>query len=111
MDQTLIQENKAKLEAERERLVEVLGRTSVHDGDGEFPGDYKPEFIEAGREDGENALEVEQYANDLGVTNALQEKLKRVENALKRIEEGKYGINEDGTEMDPARLRALPEAG
>jgi RNA polymerase-binding transcription factor DksA len=111
MDQTLIQENKEKLEAERDRLRTVLGHGNEHDGEGEFPGEFKPQFTEAGREEGENASEVEQFANDLGVTNALEEKLKRVENALQRIEDGKYGINEDGTEMDPARLRALPEAG
>lgn len=111
MNQTLIEENKAKLEAERIRLREILGHGSIVDGDGAFPGEFKPKFDELGSEEGENASEVENFANDLGVTNVLEEKLKNVENALKRIEEGKYGVNDDGTEIDEARLRALPEAG
>lgn len=111
MNQTLIEENKTKLEAERTRLRTILGHEATPDGDGEFPGEFKPKFDELGHEDGENASEVENFANDLGVTNALEEKLKNVERALQRIEEGKYGFNDDGTEIDEARLRALPEAG
>lgn len=111
MNQDLIKENKAKLEAERKRLRGVLGRADETDGAGEFPGDFKPKFTELGSEDGENASEVEQFANDLGVTTAMEEKLKNIEAALKRIEDGTYGKNADGSEIDEARLRALPEAG
>lgn len=93
------------------RIRTVLGHADTKDGDGEFPGEYKPKFQEYGREDGENASEVEQYANDLGVTVALEEKLKKIEASLKRIEDGTYGKNEDGTEISEERLRALPEAG
>lgn len=111
MNQTLIDENKVKLEAEKARLRKMLGHNATEDGAGEFPGEFKPNFIEAGNEEGENASEVEQYANDLGVTTALEEKLTQVEKALSKIEAGTYGKNEDGSEIDEARLRALPEAG
>lgn len=111
MNQQLVEENKQKLLAEQKRLRGILKHDATFDGPGEFPGDYKPNFPEVGREEGENASEVEQFTNDLGVINALEEKLKKVEAALKRIEEGKYGLNEDGSEIDEDRLRALPEAG
>ena len=110
MNQQLIEENKQKLLEERKRLQTVLGHQANLDGKGEFPGNYKPKYDDIG--DGEdNALEVENYANDLAVTQSLEQKLSKVEAALKRIEEGTYGKNPDGTEVDEARLRALPEAG
>jgi RNA polymerase-binding transcription factor DksA len=110
MNQQLVEENKQKLLEERKRLKTVLGHGATLDGKGEFPGDYKPKFDDVGSGE-DNALEVENYANDLGVTVALEEKLKKIEASLKRIEEGKYGINDDGTEVSEDRLRALPEAG
>jgi RNA polymerase-binding transcription factor DksA len=111
MNQQLLDENKKKLMAEQKRLRAILSHEGKFDGKGEFPGEYKPQFSEIGTEEGENASEVEQYANDLAVTTHLEEKLKRVEESLKRIEEGTYGKNPDGSEVDENRLRALPEAG
>lgn len=110
MNETLIQENKAKMESERKRIQTVLGHMNTFDGTGEFPGDSKPKFPEVGREDGENASEVEQYANDLGETVVLEEKLKKIEAALQRIADGTYGKCTGGDEIEEDRLRAVPEA-
>ena len=110
MNETLIQENKAKLESELKRIRGVLGHMDTADGAGEFPGDFKPKFPEVGREDGENASEVEQYANDLGETAVLEEKLKKIESALQRIADGTYGKCTQGDEIEEDRLRAVPEA-
>ncbi|HYE22779.1 MAG TPA: TraR/DksA C4-type zinc finger protein [Verrucomicrobiae bacterium] len=110
MNANLVEENKAKLMAEEKRLRGILGHEGKLEGKGEFPGEYKPNFTEAGREEGENASEVEQYANDLGVTVDLEEKLTKVEAALKRIEDGTYGKCAMGDEIEEDRLRALPEA-
>jgi RNA polymerase-binding transcription factor DksA len=110
MNEQLLQENKGKLESELKRLRGVLGREATVDGDGEFPGDYKPKFTEVGREEGENASEVENYANTLGETAVLEKRLVMIEAALRRIEDGTYGKCKEGDDIEEDRLRALPEA-
>jgi RNA polymerase-binding transcription factor DksA len=110
MNTQLLEENKAKLLAEAKRLKVVLGHEAKFDGDGEFPGEFKPEFHELGSEQGENASEVEQYANDLGVTEDLEKRLKIIEAALARIKDGTYGLCPEGDEIEEARLRAEPAA-
>jgi RNA polymerase-binding transcription factor DksA len=110
MNETLIQENKARLQSERDRIRGILGRFDQADGSGEFPGEFKPKFQEVGREEGENASEVEQYANDLGETNILEDRLKNIEAALVRIADGTYGKCKEGDDIEEERLRAIPEA-
>ncbi len=108
MNQTLLNENKAKLLAERQKLRVMLNRDSVPDS--ETPGGHVPKFSELGSEEGENASEVEKFANDLSVMEGLEERLKKVDAALKRVEDGTYGKCEMGDEIDEARLRAEPAA-
>lgn len=110
MNEKLVQENKAKLLAEKKRIKSVLGHEAKFDGAGEFPGDYKPEFHEVGNEQGENASEVEQFANDLGVTGDLEARLSKVEAALARIQNNTYGKCPGGDEIEENRLRAEPAA-
>jgi RNA polymerase-binding transcription factor DksA len=110
MNQEFIEECKGKLLAEQKRIRAILGREDKFDGKGEFPGEYQPKFTEVGSEDGENASEVEQFANDLSVTADLEEKLTKIEAALKRITDGTYGQCAMGDEIEEARLRAVPEA-
>ena len=110
MNQQLVEENRKKLLAEQKHLRGMLSREGKFEGKGEFPGDYKPEFPEVGREEGENASEVEQFANNLGVISDLENKLARVEAALARIENGTYGKCLAGDNIEEDRLRALPEA-
>lgn len=110
MNDQLIQENKTKLESERQKLKAILGREATEEGSGEFPGQYKPNFDERGREDGENASEVEQYANNLGETQALEQRLTKIESALQRIADGTYGKCAQGDDIEEDRLRAVPEA-
>ncbi len=109
MNKTLLAENKAKLLAEQKKLKQLLG----HEGstDSEFPGGYKPKFDEAGSEQTENASEVEQFGNDLAVTEDLAARLHLVESALTRIADGSYGrCVIGGEEIDEARLRVNPAA-
>lgn len=110
MNEQLVQENKSKLESELKRIKAVLGHEAIVDGSGEFPGEYKPKFTEVGREDGENASEVEQYANNLGETKLLEDRMAKIESALQRIANGTYGKCLYGDEIEEERLRALPEA-
>lgn len=110
MNQQLVKDNQDKLEKELARIKLVLGHQDQADGKGEFPGDFKPKFAELGSEDGENASEVEQFANDLGVTNDLEDKMVKIVAALERIKNGTYTQCKEGDEIEEARLQALPEA-
>ncbi len=110
MNEQLTQENKTKLEAEQKRLREILSHGTTKDGAGAFPGEYKPNFPQdIGSEEGENASEVEQYANELGETMALEQRLKKIDVALERIANGTYGKCIEGDEIEEDRLRAVPE--
>ncbi|MBX4186760.1 MAG: hypothetical protein KW802_00660 [Candidatus Doudnabacteria bacterium] len=106
----LIEENKEKLLDEQKRLLGILNREDIKDGAGEFPGDFKPKFDELGNEEAENASEVENFGNQLGVTMDLEARLKKIEAALKRMEDGTYGTCTGGDEISEARLRAEPAA-
>ena len=109
MNQKIINENQGKLLDEQKRLRGMLSRDDVEDS--AIPGGHKPKFSELGSEDGENASEVGNFANDLSVTEDLVERLDRVEAALKRIENGSYGkCLVGGEEIEEARMRAEPTA-
>ncbi len=109
MNDVLLKENKAKLLDEQKRILAMLKRDDI--ADSEIPGGFKPKFKEVGSEEGENAFESEQFANDLSVMEDLDARLKKVRGALARIENGTYGkclIN--GEEIEEARLLAEPAA-
>lgn len=109
MNKQLLEENKKKLSAEAQRLRVMLKRDDVKDS--EFPGGFRPKFDEAGTEQTENASEVEQFGNDLAVTEDLTARLQQVEAALSRIEAGTYGqCFIGGEEIEEARLVAEPAA-
>ena len=110
INQELVAENKKRLLDEQQRLNTILKKENTKDGAGEFPGEYKPKFDELGSEDGDNASEVENFGNQLGVTMDLEGRLKKVEAALERIENGTYGVCTGGDEIDEARLKAEPAA-
>ncbi len=109
MNTKLVEENKTKLLAEQKKIQDMLKRDDVVDS--EIPGGHKPKFMEAGNEDSENAQESEQFADDLSVTENLEDRLTLVESALKRIESGSYGVClVGGEEIEEDRLRAEPAA-
>ena len=59
----------------------------------------------------EEADETEELANRLGVKNALGNRLKKIENALEKMADGKYGFCEKcGEEIDLKLLEADPES-
>lgn len=109
ISQALVDENKKKLQDEQKRIQSMLKRDTKVDS--EVPGGHVPKFNEAGNEDGENASEVEQFQNDLSVTEDLEDRLKKVEWALARIENNTYGKCAVGGEDIPeVRLKAEPAA-
>jgi RNA polymerase-binding transcription factor DksA len=110
MNQQLLEENKQKLLAEKEKIRGILLKQGKLDGPGEFPGEYKPSFPEVGSDEGDNAFEVEQYATSLAVTQDLEVKLNKIEAALNKIEEGTYGKCKMGDDIEEERLKVVPEA-
>ena len=110
MNQALIEENKSKLLKERAHVTALLSQEGTKDGKGEFPGDYKPEFPEFGRDEGENAQEVDQFQTNLSLIQDMEKRLEKINSALHRIEDGTYGQCKFGDEIAEDRLRAVPEA-
>ncbi|MCE9643311.1 MAG: hypothetical protein K8Q97_03260 [Candidatus Andersenbacteria bacterium] len=94
--QDFINEMKARLESEKALMLGELSE------DSSFP-DY-------GRNDEDNATEVENYQSMSAVTSAAKERLDEVEDALNRISAGTYGVTESGEMIPENRLRANPAA-
>jgi DnaK suppressor protein len=99
----VLQEKKASLEKEL---------SSFADESPEAKKDWQaryPQFQGSGLEDA--ADEVEEYESLLSIEHTLEKKLKDLNSALERIEQGKYGICEKcGAEISSQRLEVCPEA-
>ena len=107
MDQALVQINKPKLEAEKKKLLELMGKVGHKTSDGHFRAD----FPNKGDSEDDNAQEVTEYAVNIGEEKVLAVRLKKVTAALERIDSGTYGKCLVGNEeIDVKRLEAMPEA-
>jgi len=110
MDKSLLEELKQKLEKEKISLEENLKKFAEKDK--KLPGDWDtryPKFDGGHLEDA--ADEVEAYGNLLPVEYTLEIRLKNVDEALAKIEKGKYGACEKcGKEIPLERLKVSPEA-
>lgn len=114
MDQAFIDEMKQVLEEERDSLREQLDVVSDPDTGDQQPGERIPHFPDYGDDaldaDDNSTAESIDYALNVEVTGTLEARLKEVEEALQRIEEGTYGVAADGTAIHQDRLRANPAA-
>lgn len=98
-----IDEARTRLEHERDTLEQRLGRFTVRPERGAN--------LSFGKRIGDGTVEAIDRLNQIGVGNVLETKLGRVERALARVEAGTYGTCEVcGTDIDPRRLRAMPES-
>jgi RNA polymerase-binding transcription factor DksA len=99
---------KEKLIAEKARLEQELSQFATKTGEGEFETRY-PDDI--GDRSDENATEVEEYADKLGLEQNLETQLKDVVHALDKMEQGTYGVCEKtGQEIPYERLAVYPAA-
>ncbi len=71
--------------------------------------DLQP-HTEVGDESDENATEREMDELNRDLIIRLQTDLDKVEAALVKIEQGNYGVDNDGNEIAEERLRAMPWA-
>lgn len=113
MDKQLIEDLQKKLEASKKELEETLGAFATKDPG--LKGDWDtrmPDFGPPSLGDLEQESDkMEEYENKLPVEHALELKLRDVNNALKKIEGGAYGICEKcGKSIEEERLRTIPEA-
>jgi RNA polymerase-binding transcription factor DksA len=95
-EKTLLEKELATLGASHEPTTSTEGTATA------FP-DY-------GRSEEDNATEVADFETTRATIKAAQERLQEVEQALGRMEQGKYGITDEGKEIPEKRLRANPAA-
>jgi RNA polymerase-binding transcription factor DksA len=94
--QEFIQRMKERLLEEKERLSADLAALSTH--------------TEMGDDEDENAseYEIDEVNHDIAAT--IKADLEKIEAALKKAEDGTYGMTEDGKEISEARLEVIPWA-
>ncbi|MDX1608201.1 MAG: TraR/DksA family transcriptional regulator [Candidatus Spechtbacterales bacterium] len=96
---------------EKLEIAEELKKFAKQNPDVE--GDWESEFPNFEKEDfdiEEAADEVEEYINRLPLEHAFEEKLKLIDEALKRIKKGTYGKCLNCNKNIPKkRLKAIPE--
>jgi RNA polymerase-binding protein DksA len=97
---------RSRLESERKRLSEELEqlKSTVR------PADERREGSPFGKRE-EEATESFELEKRLTLEKRIREQLAEVEHALRKFEEGTYGLCDNcGQPIDPARLEALPQA-
>lgn len=90
MDQQKLEQFKNLLTKEKNQLEEQLKQFTKPDPRAE--NDYDARFPEHGDKEDENAAEIADYTVNLPLERALEKQLQDVDAALKRIDEGKYGL-------------------
>ncbi len=109
MEKSLQQELRDKLEEEKKRLSSLLQRMT---GDTEFDKNkVQMKWKEVGDKEEDNATEWADYQDSISVEHKLEENLEEINAALKRMDEGTYGVCEvSGEDIEPERLRVNPTA-
>ena len=109
LDQQQVDEFKKKLEEQKIKLEHDLGGVTVQSD--KNSSDYKAVFPNYGDEEEDNALEVSTFDHNLAVERNLEQELKEVNWALKRIEQGTYGkCSNCDKEISIERLQARATA-
>ena len=104
----LIEKNRQKLLEEKKHLEELLSRIAKKDAKG---NNFQAAYPEFGSAPDENASEVAAYETNIAEEWDLKQMMRKVNDALHRIDSGIYGICKLGGEDIPVpRLVAVPEA-
>lgn len=110
MDKKLIAELKGKLEAQKKSLQKELESFATEDKNLKHNWEAKFPSREDADKD-ESADDAQEYDNALSLEHSLELKLKDVNVALEKIEQGIYGVCEKcGQPIEEERLMAAPEA-
>ncbi len=109
MEKVLLEEIKAKLINQREEIREQLKSFAKEDSSKE--DDFKTEFPKFGDKEDDNATEVATFHDNLSLERNLETTLSEINQALKNIAEGKYGICQNcHKEIEEERLKVMPTA-
>jgi len=84
-----IASQKKKLIQYQLNLEKELSRISRKDQKG-----YHPSFPHYGNEEGDNILEMEDFAENLSIEKKLSQLLRRTKRAIRKIDRGRYGFCE-----------------
>jgi DnaK suppressor protein len=96
ISQEFIKEMEQRLLDEQKRLKQELAGLPAH--------------TEMGDGEDDNAEEIEVDEASRAITSRVNSDLEKIEKALKKIEQGTYGVDDDGREISQERLRAIPWA-
>ncbi len=106
-DAKFLEARKDQLEKRRDEILRELNVDTVQVTD----NDFSAKFVDYGDKEDENAAEVADFEKNLSLEKTLEISLFNVNKALKKIEEGNYGLCETcGKPIDPKRLEAFPSA-
>lgn len=97
LDAAFIAEQKKKLEVKYERLLTQQKELVTFPDIGDSPDD--------------SAQEASEFEGNLSIKKNVDRLLRRVKKALKRIDEGTYGLDvKTGAPIERGRLEVMPEA-
>lgn len=102
---------KLKLEAERQKLEEELGRVGRRNPS--RPDDWEPQFTSLNEQQSsqdEMADKFEEMEQTLAIQTTYENRLREVNTALERVEKGTYGKCNCGKDIPIERLEADPAA-
>ena len=103
---TDVKKLRENLKSEHKRLTEELAQLQASVPTSEERREGSP--FGKREEEATEALELEKR---LALENRIRQELAGIEHALKKFEEGTYGLCDNcGQPIDPARLEALPQA-
>ncbi|PIR93174.1 hypothetical protein COT99_02165 [Candidatus Falkowbacteria bacterium CG10_big_fil_rev_8_21_14_0_10_43_10] len=107
MDKKITAKIKKELETRRKEIIGELDKFTTQDK--HVKGKHRPQFDDLGTANDDNAKEIDMYTTNLSVSSVLENNLKDIDSALKRIKEGKYGVCKYcGQEIGEKRLLARP---
>lgn len=107
MNAKFIEERKQELSQRRVEILKELDAGAVKVTD----NDYDAKFVDLGDKEEDNAAEVAMFEKNLSLEKTLEVSLYNVNKALKKIDEGSYGLCEKcNLPINPDRLKAFPSA-
>jgi len=90
MDKKILEKIKKELLARKKEIGAELDRFTKEDKHAKAK--HRPSFDEIGSTNDDNAKEIDMYSTNLSVSKVLEKNIKDIDSALKRIEDGTYGI-------------------
>jgi RNA polymerase-binding transcription factor DksA len=105
-----IRKLKKQMEAAKKNIEHQLSKFA-HKDKSSKSGNYKTEFPDIGSQPDESAQEITEYEQNISLEHSLEDELMLIKNALKKIEDNKYGLCEScGQEIPFGRLEIRPQS-